>query len=176
MATTKWALDPMHSELQFKVKHLMISTVTGSFTKFEATAETEEEDFSTAKINFSADIDSINTHNEMRDNHLKTGDFFDAAQFPKMTFVSTSMVAAGGDQYTLHGDLTLRGVTLPISMSVEFGGTAKDPYGNYRAGFTLDGQIDRTQFGMHFNGPLETGGVMLGEEVKIHAAVQLIKA
>jgi len=176
MATTNWALDAMHSELHFKVKHMMVSTVTGSFTKFEVNVSTEGEDLTTARINFSADVDSINTGNAQRDGHLKSPDFFDIANHPKITFESTSMQKVSDENYKLHGNLSMHGVTHPIELSVEYGGTAKDPYGNTRAGFNLEGKINRKDYGLVYNALLETGGVAISEEVKILANLEFIKS
>ena len=175
MSTSKWSSDLSHSELQFKVKHMMITNVTGSFTKFEATAETEGDDFSTAKIHFSADVDSINTNNEQRDGHLKSPDFFDVANHPNMTFEAMGMEKTGDENYNLTGNLTLRGVTKPVSLKVEMGGIAVDPWGNTRAGFTLEGKINRKEFGLEWGAVTEAGGVVVADEVKLHASVQLIK-
>lgn len=176
MSTQKWAIDPSHSEIQFKVKHLMITTVTGSFGKFEGSAETEGNDFSTAKISFSADIDSIDTKSEQRDAHLKSPDFFDAGSHPKLSFESTEMISKGGNDYTLKGNLSIRGVSKPIELEVESAGIANDPWGNAKAGFTLSGKINRKDFGLVWNMPTDTGGVLVSEEVRILAEVQLAKA
>src|SRR5476649_2064679 len=134
MATTKWVLDPMHSEVHFKVKHLVISTVTGSFKTFEGELETENDDFTDANISFSLDVDSIDTNQEQRDGHLKAADFFDAEQFPKISFKSTSFKKTGGDEYELKGDLTIKNITKPVTLAVEHGGSAADFYGNTKAG------------------------------------------
>ena len=174
MATTKWVLDPTHSELQFKVKHLMITTVTGSFTDFNAEIITENDDFESAKSSFSAKVDSINTGNTDRDGHLKTGDFFDAAAFPTISFESTSF-SKSDDDYKLTGNLTVKGVTKPVTLNVEFGGTAQDPWGNTKAGFTINGKINRGDFGLTYNAALETGGVMLSDEVRIAGELQFSK-
>ena len=174
MATTKWVLDPTHSELQFKVKHLMITTVTGSFTDFNAEISTENDDFESATSSFSAKVDSINTGNTDRDGHLKTGDFFDAAAFPTISFESTSF-SKSGDDYKLTGNLTVKGVTKPVTLNVEFGGTAQDPWGNTKAGFTINGKINRGDFGLTYNAALETGGVMLSDEVRIAGELQFSK-
>lgn len=174
MATTKWALDPTHSEIHFKVKHLMITTVTGSFKSFTAAAETEADDFSNAAISFSADIASVDTGNEQRDGHLQSPDFFDAEKFPKLSFVSTGYTKKG-DDYVLNGDLTIKDVTKPVTLSVEFGGVAKDPWGNTKAGFTLSGKINRKDFGLNWNAATEAGGLLVSEEVKIQAEIQLAK-
>jgi len=169
-----WKIDELHSDVQFKIKHLVISTVTGSFTKFSAEAETDGDDFAGGKINFSADVNSITTGNDQRDGHLKSVDFFDVANFPTMDFVSTN-VEKSSDGYTLHGNLTLRGVTKPVTLNVEFGGTAKDPYGNFKAGFEVSGKINRSEFGLTWGAVTEAGGVVVSDEVKIAANVQMVK-
>lgn len=175
MATTKWVLDPTHSELQFKVKHLMITTVTGSFNEFSAELTTESDDFEHAAISFQAGVASVDTGNKDRDGHLASADFFNAEEFPSISFTSTSFKKNGSD-YKLAGDLTIKGVTKPVTLDVEFGGTAQDPWGNTKAGFTLSGKINRTDFGLTYNAALETGGVMLSEDVKILGELQFAKA
>lgn len=175
MSTTKWVLDPTHSELQFKIKHLMISTVTGQFNQFSGGVETKENDFTTAKIDFTAEIDSISTNNEQRDAHLKNGDFFDAANHPQLTFKSEKLEKITDDEYKLKGTLTLKGISKKISLTVEFGGITQDPWGNTRAGFTITGKINRQDFGISFGAVTETGGLLLGDEVKIIANVQFVK-
>lgn len=172
--TTTWKIDELHSDVQFKIKHLVISTVTGSFTKFSAEAETEGDDFAGAKISFSADVNSISTGNDQRDGHLKSPDFFDTANHPTMDFISTN-VEKSSDGYKLHGNLTLRGVTKPVALNVEFGGTAKDPYGNFKAGFEVSGKINRSEFGLTWGAVTEAGGVVVSDEVKIAANVQMVK-
>lgn len=174
MATTKWVLDPTHSELQFKVKHLMITTVTGSFNEFSAELTTDSEDFEHATVSFKAGVDSIDTSNTDRDGHLKSGDFFNAEAFPSITFESTSFKKEGGD-YKLTGNLTIKEVTKEVTLDVEFGGIAQDPWGNTKAGFTLSEKINRTDFGLTYNAALETGGVMLSEDVKILGELQFAK-
>lgn len=175
METTKWGLDPMHSEINFKVKHMMIANVTGGFTKFTVDATSEGNDFSKGKINFTADVNSITTHNEQRDGHLKSPDFFDAEKFPTVKFESASMVKKSDDEFTLNGNLTIKDVTKPVSLNVNFGGIGKDPYGNTKAGFSIEGKINRKDFGLTWNAALETGGVMVGEELKIQSEIQLAK-
>lgn len=175
MSTTTWVIDPTHSELHFKVKHLMISTVTGQFNRFTATAETHGHDFATAKINFSADIDSISTNNEQRDAHLKNTDFFDSANHPKLTFVSDRLEKTGEDEYKLYGTLTIRGTSKPVTLIVEYGGTTIDPWGNTRAGFSVTGKINRMDYGISFGAVSETGGLLLGDEVKLQAEVQFVR-
>ena len=175
MKNTKWVLDPTHSELGFKIKHLMISNVSGSFKNFNAEVETEDEDFSTAEISLNAEMAYISTNNEQRDAHLRTSDFFEVEKFPELHFKSTKVEKIDSDSFALHGDLTLKGVTKPVKLSVEYNGVTKDPWGGERAGFVITGKIKRTDWGVNFNGVLETGGVMLGEEVKINSEIQLVK-
>lgn len=173
---TKWNLDPAHSELGFKVKHMMITNVSGSFGKFDVVAETTDKDFTTATINFSADVSSISTSNADRDNHLKSADFFDAEKYPQIKFVSTKVEKRDDENLVLHGNLTVKDVTKPVKLDVEFGGIGKDPWGNEKAGFTLSGKINRTEFGLNWNAALETGGVLVSEEVRIIGEIQLVKA
>ncbi|MBK5271607.1 MAG: polyisoprenoid-binding protein [Bacteroidia bacterium] len=175
MTTTKWVLDPTHSELQFKIKHLMISTVTGQFNQFSGNVETEENDFTTAKIDFAADVHSISTNNEQRDAHLRTGDFFDVENHPQITFKADKLVKTSDDEYKLTGTLSMRGISKQITLIVEFGGITKDPWGNTRAGFTLTGKINRHDYGISFGSVTETGGLLLGDEVKVNANVQFVK-
>ena len=172
---TKWNLDPTHSEIGFKVKHMMITNVSGSFGKFDVQVETEGNDFSTATIDFTAELDSISTGNNDRDNHLKSGDFFDTAKYPSLRFVSTKLVKKSEGNFELHGDLVIRDVKKAVKLDVEYGGIGKDPWGNEKAGFTLTGKINRTDFNLNWNAALETGGVLVSEEVKLYAEIQLIK-
>ena len=176
MAATQWSIDPAHSEIQFKIRHLMITNVTGSFGTFAGGAETEGDDFSNAKVNFSADIASINTNSTDRDTHLKSADFFDADTYPKLSFESTGMTKKSDDEYELTGNMTIRDTTKPVTFTVEAGGITKDPWGNTKAGFSLSGKINRKDFGLTWNAALETGGVMVSEDVKLMAEVQLVKA
>lgn len=173
MAT--YTIDTAHSEITFKIRHLMITNVNGRFTKFEGKMITSSDDLTNAEIDFEADIDSINTNNEQRDGHLRTGDFFDAAQYPKLIFKSTSLEKQGGDVYKLNGNLTLHGVTKPITMSAEYGGASNDFYGNSKIGFALSGSLHRKDYGLEWNAALETGGVALSDEVKLMLDIQLIK-
>lgn len=175
MATTKWALDPTHSELGFKIKHLMISNVSGSLKSFEAEVETHGVDFTTAQINLSADMASISTNNDQRDAHLRNSDFFEVEKYPELKFTSTRAEKIDSDTFTLFGELTLKGVTRPVKLTVEFNGVTKDPWGGERAGFVVTGKINRSDFGINFNAALETGGVMLSEEVRIFSEIQLVK-
>ena len=175
MSKTKWLLDPTHSELGFKIKHLMITNVSGSFKNFNAAVETREEDFSTAQIKLTAEMASIFTNNEQRDNHLRTSDFFEVEKYPELKFKSTKVEKIDSDTFALYGELTLKGVTKPVKLNVEFNGVTKDPWGGERAGFLVTGKINRSNWGVNFNAALETGGVMLSEEVKISSEIQLVK-
>ena len=174
MATTKWVLDPTHSEIGFKVKHLMFTNVSGNFKSFNVTAETDAEDFSNAKIEFTADTASIFTNNEQRDAHLQSADFFDAATNPQITFTATKLEKSG-DDFKVTGTLDMHGVKKEITLDVEYGGIVKDPWGNIKAGFSIAGKINRKDFGLNWNAVLETGGVMVSEEVKINGEIQLVK-
>jgi polyisoprenoid-binding protein YceI len=175
MKTTKWVLDPTHSELGFKIRHLMITNVSGSFKEFQAEVEMEEGDFSTAQINATAEMASIFTNNEQRDAHLRSSDFFEAGKYPELKFQSTKIEKVDSETFTLYGELTLKGLTKPVKLNVEFTGLAKDPWGGERAGFVLSGKINRSEWGINFNGVLETGGLALSDEVKIHSELQLVK-
>ena len=175
MEKTKWILDPTHSELGFKIKHLMISNVSGTFKNFTGEVETTAEDFSTAQIRVTAEIASISTNNAQRDAHLLNSDFFDAEKYPQLVFKSTSMEQLDSDTFVLHGDLTLKGVTKPVKLQVEYNGLTKDPWGGERAGFLITGKIKRSEWGVTFNAVLETGGLALGEEIKINSEIQLVK-
>jgi len=172
---TSWVIDPTHSEIQFKVKHLVISTVTGSFKTFEGTAETDGDDLTTASINFSADVASIDTNQAQRDEHLRAGDFFDAENYPKLTFTSTSLDKTGEDSYKLKGDLTIKGVTNPVVLDAEYGGAMTDFYGQSKAGFEVTGKISRKEFGLTWSATTEAGGVVVGDEIKLVINIQLIK-
>jgi polyisoprenoid-binding protein YceI len=175
MATTKWILDPTHSEIQFKIRHLMITHVTGSFGKFTADVETENENFETARISFTAEVDSITTNNEQRDAHLKSADFFESSKHPVLSFNSSKLEKISGEEYTLHGAMSFHGITKNIKLHVEHGGVIKDPWGNTRTGFTVEGKINRKDFGLVWNAATEAGGVVLGDEVKIHASAEFVK-
>jgi polyisoprenoid-binding protein YceI len=171
----KWTLDNMHSSVTFKVRHLVISSVTGKFNTYEATVESDKDDFTDARINFSADINSIDTGVEQRDNHLKSPDFFDAASHPKLTFVSTGVEKKSEGEYKIKGDLTIRGVSKPVVLDAEFGGIQNDMYGRTVAGFEMTGKIDRQQFGLHWSAVTEAGSIVAGNDVKISIAAELIK-
>jgi polyisoprenoid-binding protein YceI len=170
----KWVIDPTHSEIQFKVKHLVISTVTGSFKTFEGEINSGDE-FTNGKVTFSAQADSIFTNNEQRDGHLKSADFFDAEKFPVLSFESTSFTNLNKDHWKLEGNLTIKEVTKHISLEVEFGGKMVDPYGNHKAGFMVTGKINRKEFGLTWSAVTEAGGVVVSDEVKIECSVQVVK-
>ncbi len=171
---TKWSIDPMHSELTFKVKHLMISNVKGEFRKFNAEVESNGNDFSGAKVKATVDPSSIDTNSGDRDNHLKGADFFDAVNHKEIKFEGTT--SKSGDGYQLKGNLTMKGISKPVTLDVEFGGMMKDPYGNEKAGFSFNGKINRKDWGLNWNAALETGGVMVSDEVRISGEVQLIRS
>lgn len=174
-AKTKWILDPAHSELVFKAKHLMISTVTGQFRKFNVTAETEDDNFSNPKkIELVAEVDSIDTNNEQRDGHLRSADFFDAEKYSQLIFKGTRY-EVNGDESKLYGELTIRDITKKIVLNVEAGGIATDPYGQTKAAFSVTGKISRKEFGLTWHAVTETGGVIVGDEIKFQAEIQLIK-
>ena len=175
MKTNKWSIDTAHSEIQFRIKHLMISTVTGQFNKFDAEVETENEDFATAKINFNADIDSISTNNTQRDAHLKANDFFNAEIHPRLSFKSEKLEKVDDENYLLHGILTMRGISRKEVLNVDFGGIMKDPWGNTRAGFEISGKVNRKNYGISFGGVTETGSVILGDDVKIQVNAEFVK-
>jgi polyisoprenoid-binding protein YceI len=173
MAT--YNFDPAHSEVTFKIKHLMISTVTGNFSKVNATLAADKEDFTDAKITFEADTDSISTNNEQRDGHLKAEDFFNVAKFPKLTFESTSITKKNDEDYTLTGNLTIRDVTKPVTLDVTYNGSTIDPWKQTKIGFEINGKINRKDFGLVWNAVTETGGFLLNDDVKLHAQVQFVK-
>lgn len=169
---TKWSIDALHSEITFKVKHLVISTVTGKFNSFDASMETDGDDFEDASIRFEADINSIDTNNEDRDNHLKSDDFFNASEHPKMVFESRSFKSSGEGEYKLIGDLTIRGNTKTVELDVVYGGTVQDPYGQTKAGFEVSGKINRKEYGLKWNAITEAGNMVVSDEVKLSLNVQ----
>ena len=172
---TRWAIDPYHTEITFKVKHLVISTVTGKFEKFDGSVLTLGDDWNDAVVEFSAETGSINTGVGDRDNHLKSADFFDTANHPKLTFRSGSFIKTGDDEFVMKGDMTIRGTTRPLELKVEFGGVTKDPYGNIKAGFEISGKLNRKEFGLHWNAITEAGGMVVADEIKLALNVELVK-
>lgn len=167
---TKWNLDPTHSEITFKVKHMMISNVKGQFKNFNAEIEAEDDTFANAKTTATIETDSVFTNNADRDAHLKGEDFFNAASNPTITFESSAL------NNEVTGNLTINGTTKPVTLEVEFGGINVDPWGNTKAGFTFEGKIKRSDFGLNWNAALETGGVLVSDDVKIAGDLQFVKA
>lgn len=176
MAKNKWNVDPAHSSIDFAIRHMMVSKVKGTFESFEASIEADLEDLTTASIEFSVDVNSISTRSEDRDNHLRSADFFDVEHYPKMTFKATQITKKSPGEYEVTGDLTIRGTTKPETFIVSFEGTGKDPWGNEKAGFEAHGSISRSEYGLKWNAALETGGVLVGDQVQISLEIQAAKA
>lgn len=175
MSKTIWKIDPAHSEIGFKVKHMMFTTVSGHFDKFSAEVETEGENFDSATINFTAETESINSNNADRDKHLRSVDFFEPEKYPHLTFKSTSMKKVNDDKYIITGVMTIKDVSKEIQLDADYSGLMKDPWGQTRAAFTLDTKINRKDFGLNWNAMLETGGVLVSDDVRILCDIQLIK-
>ncbi len=172
----KWVIDPTHSEISFKIKHLMISNVKGQFKNFEASIYTTGDNFMSAEIDCWIDVNSVDTNNADRDKHLKSADFFDAEAHPQISFISNTVENVDRDgSYELWGDLTIKGIAKKIKLNVEFGGVVKDPWGNEKAVFTINGTVNRKDWGLNWNTALETGGILVGEEVKISCEIQLMR-
>lgn len=177
MTRAKWNLDPVHSEVGFSVKHMMVSRARGTFDKFDTVIEADVENLTDAKIEIIIDAASINTRNEDRDNHLRSADFFDVEKYPELTFVATDIKSKGDNEYDVTGDLTIKDVTKPVTLDVTFEGQSKDPMGGATvAGFSGQTKINRKEFGLTWNAALETGGVLVSDEVKIHFELELHKA
>ena len=172
----KWVIDPAHSEIAFKVKHLMITNVKGAFKQFYASVYTEGDDFKNAEVNFKMDAASVDTGNSDRDTHLKSPDFFDVENHKEITFVSREIENVDGGNFRIHGDLTIKGTAKPITVSVDFLGLAKDPWGNEKAGFELSTKINRKDWGLNWNVAIEAGGVLVSDDVYINCEVQLLRA
>ncbi|HEX2968183.1 MAG TPA: YceI family protein [Bacteroidales bacterium] len=173
MNTTKWILDPAHSELNFRVKHLMITNVKGEFKRFQA--EITGNDFESSKITAVVDTDSLSTNDEKRDAHLRSADFFDVPNHNQITFEGKKVTKTGENTYKLTGILNIRGIPKEVTLDVEFGGINKDPWGNEKAGFSFTGKINRKDWGLNWNAALETGGVLVGDDVTIGGEVQFVK-
>ncbi|HPF34766.1 MAG TPA: YceI family protein [Candidatus Krumholzibacteria bacterium] len=169
-----YAIDASHSSVSFKVRHMMVSKVKGFFEDFEGTIEFDETNMKSAKVNAVIQMASVNTNDEKRDGHLRNEDFFDVAKYPTMTFTSTG-VKQDGDDWLLMGDLTMHGVTKPVTLELEYNGTVEDPWGNTRVGFSAEGEIDRTEFGIVYNSTLDKGGLAVGNEVEIMLEIEAIK-
>ena len=176
MATQRWNIDPSHSAVGFTVRHLVISKVRGAFERFSGTVDFDEQNPSASKVAVRIEAASIDTREAKRDEHLRSADFFDAATHPELTFASTTVEKLGGNEYRVVGDLTIRGVTLPVTLETEFLGVGKDPWGNQRIGFAAKGSIDRKAFGLTWNQALETGGLLVGEKIEIALDVQAVRA
>ena len=174
-AQTAWKLDPMHSQVTFSVTHMVISEVAGNFKKFDAEISTKGEDYSDAAIAFNIDVNSINTNSDMRDNHLKSDDFFNSEKFPQIKFKASSMKKTAGNKYELKGMMTIRDITKPVVFDVVYGGTVVDPYGNTRSGFKVDGSINRFDYGLKWNSMIEAGGAVVGDIVSFSANLELTK-
>lgn len=175
MAQITWNIDPTHSYIGFKVKHMMFTNVKGQFTSYTATIVADEESLENASINFEAKVDFINTSNVDRDTHLKSADFFDAAQYPNLTFKSQSVKRSSGNNYKIEGVLEMHGVSKPLSLDVEYSGVLTDPWGNTKAGLIINGIVKRSEWNLNWNSALETGGVLVGEDIKLDIELQLIK-
>lgn len=175
-AQAKWTADKSHSKVQFSVTHLVITDVLGSFKSYDVNVETNGDDFTDAKIQFSADVNSISTENDARDKHLKSDDFFNAEKFPKITFVGKSMKKVGDGKFKLTGDFTMRDVTKSITLDVSFRGVIKDPWGNTKAGFKITGEVNRFDYGLKWNNLMEAGGAVVGKDVSLIIDLELNKA
>jgi polyisoprenoid-binding protein YceI len=173
---TTWAIDSVHSNVEFAVKHMMISTVKGQFSDVEGTLEWDGENFETASVSARIDTSSVTTFNEMRDNHLRTNDFFNAEQWPDITFQSTRIEVTGDDELKIHGDLTIRDITRPVVLDTEFDGLlAQDAFGKARAAFTATAQINRKDYGVNWNQALEAGGIAVSDKVKITLHIAAVR-
>lgn len=173
--TTRWELDPTHSELGFRAKHLLIATTKGKFNDYKVTVFSDKPDFSDAKIEVVVKVKSIFTDNNDRDNHLRSGDFFDAEKYPEMKFIGKSIKKVGGNKYKVTGDLTIRNVTKTVTLDMEFGGVVKDPWGNTKAGFRLVGEVNRFDYGLAWSKTIETGGLVVDKIVKLDIEIELAK-
>lgn len=169
-----WSLDPTHSSVNFSVKHMVISQTKGSFANYTLKVESTGHDFLDAKIELEIEVNSLSTNMPDRDNHLRSADFFDAAKYPVIKFISKSMTKINDEEYQLIGDITIKGITKSIEFKVNYGGQVIDPWGNNRAGFTLEGSIDRFDFGLNWNTLLEAGNAMVGKQVKLQAEIEIV--
>lgn len=176
MAKSTWSVDHSHSEVGFKVKHLMITNVSGSIKSYDVHVETEGDNFMTAAISFTADVASLTTGNEQRDAHLRSDDFFNAEAYPQIKFVATGYENVDNDgSYELYGDLTIRDVTQNVKLDVEFGGIVRDPWGQTKAGFTINGKISREAFGLKWNALMEAGGAVVADDIRVSCTIELTK-
>ncbi|KAB7708663.1 hypothetical protein F9802_00460 [Bacillus aerolatus] len=175
MTKTKWTVDTAHSSVDFSIRHMMVSNVKGTFHDFSADIEADPTDLTTANIYFAIDLASVDTRNNDRDAHLRNADFFDVENHPQMTFTATNIVKTDENEYDVTGDFTLHGVTRPETFAVIFEGAAKDPWGNEKVGFSVIGKLNRSDYGLTYNAVLETGGIMVGDQVKISLDIQASK-
>ncbi|MGG1486434.1 YceI family protein [Peribacillus castrilensis] len=175
MTNTKWIVDPTHSAIEFSVKHMMIAKVKGSFNKFEASILANPSDLTTAEIDFTVDVASIDTRNADRDNHLRSADFFEVEKNPTLTFKSTKIVKTDEDEYDVTGNVTLNGVTQEETFNITFEGQGKDPWGNEKAGFSGKGKVKRSDYGLTYNAALETGGVLIGDQITLTIEIEAAK-
>ncbi|KAA0545283.1 YceI family protein [Bacillus sp. BGMRC 2118] len=176
MTVSNWALDASHSSVDFSVRHMMIAQVKGSFNEFSATISADPQDLTTASIQFNVELASVDTRSEDRDNHLRSADFFEVEKYPTMTFSSTNVEKVDADEYKVKGDLSLHGVTRQETFTVTYEGTGKDPWGNEKVGFSAEGKLNRSDYGLTWNAALETGGVLVGDQIKVSLQIQAAKA
>lgn len=174
-ATSTWVIDPAHSSIQFAVKHMIIATVRGTFAKFEADLAIDETDLTRSAATFRIDAASIDTRQPDRDNHLRSADFFDTANHPTITYTTTAIERTGGNNYRITGDLTIRGTTRPVTFQAEAHGPTKNPFGKTVLALSVTGKLNRKDFGLTWNAPLEAGGWLVGDEVRIDADFELVK-
>lgn len=172
---TNWKIDTLHSQIGFKVKHMMITNVTGTFDQFDASIEVEDDDFTSAEFAFNANVDSINTGVADRDAHLKSEDFFNATAHPLLSFKSTGVKKISENDYEIHGDISIRDVTKPIVLKADFGGVVVDPYGQTKTGFSVEGKIKRSEFGLTWSAITEAGSIVVSDEVKLNCEIQFVK-
>jgi polyisoprenoid-binding protein YceI len=172
---TNWKIDNMHSIIGFKVRHMMISNITGNFGDFNADTTVVNDDFSTARFNFEASIDSINTGVADRDGHLKSADFFDSASYPKLTFHSESITKKSDSEFEVSGIMNIKGVEKPIVLSMDYAGIAVDPYGQTKAGMSLTGKVKRSDFGLTWSAVTEAGNIVLADDIHLNCEIQLVK-
>ncbi|MBM6618932.1 YceI family protein [Bacillus suaedaesalsae] len=176
MTVSNWALDASHSSVDFSVRHMMIAQVKGSFNEFSASISADPQDLTTGSIQFNVELASVDTRSEDRDNHLRSADFFEVEKYPTMTFSSTNIEKVDEDEYKVTGDLSLHGVTRQETFTVTYEGTGKDPWGNEKVGFSAEGKLNRSDYGLTWNAALETGGVLVGDQIKVSLQIQAAKA
>jgi len=175
MAKTKWAIDPTHSHIEFTVRHMMFAKVKGGFNSFSADIEADPEDLTDASVRFTIDASSVDTNNADRDAHLRSADFFDVEHHPNIVFVAKSFKKTGDNEYDVTGDLTIRGVTREETFKLTYNGSGKDPWGNMKAGFSAEGTVNRTHYGLTWNAVLEAGGVLVGDEIKVAMEIEAVQ-